>query len=272
MHPRFAQLPSALRARATITRLADNVPVLLAHPTEGWADDAPPEPRAAPLMLWFHGRTANKELDPGRYLRWVRAGIGACAVDLPGHGERAIDGWDDSDHTLRVAAQAVDEVDRLVDAIEADPKVSAWFDTSRIGIGGMSAGGMVTLARLCARHHFRCAAVESTAGDWSAMAGTDFAQEPWFTSLDPGARLAAWRPIPVLALHSEADQTVPFAAMSGFIERLRAHYTLNGADPDLVELKSWPKTGAPSEHAGFGRVANEAKNTQVGFLTRWLGA
>jgi len=34
----------------------------------------------------MHGRTANKELDPGRYLRLIRAGIAVCAIDLPGHG------------------------------------------------------------------------------------------------------------------------------------------------------------------------------------------
>ena len=33
---------------------------------------APPGPR--PTIIWIHGRTVSKELDPGRYLRWLRAG------------------------------------------------------------------------------------------------------------------------------------------------------------------------------------------------------
>jgi len=75
---RFSRLPSSLASRAKSVRFGD-VPALLAHPD--WETPAP-------VVLWMHGRTVSKELDPGRYLRWVRAGIAACAVDLPGHGER----------------------------------------------------------------------------------------------------------------------------------------------------------------------------------------
>src|SRR5262245_11172372 len=81
MIERFSQMPSALRANARWQRLGpSDIPALLVHPD--WNSGQP-----APMVLWMHGRTVNKELDPGRYLRWMRAGIGACAVDLPGHGE-----------------------------------------------------------------------------------------------------------------------------------------------------------------------------------------
>ena len=76
---RFAQFPSYLAERSRTYKFGE-IPVLLAHPD--WD-------RPAPVVLWMHGRTANKELDPGRYLRWIRAGFAACALDLPGHGERA---------------------------------------------------------------------------------------------------------------------------------------------------------------------------------------
>jgi hypothetical protein len=35
-------------------------------------------------------------------------------------------------------------------------------------------------------------------------------------------------------------------------------------------LKTWERTGAPNEHAGFGKVAAEAKEIQVKWLERWL--
>jgi hypothetical protein len=63
---------------------------------------------------------------------------------------------------------------------------------------------------------------------------------------------------------------VPFAGQLNFLNTLRAHYTSRGSDPGLIELKTWPTTGAPQEHNGFGRVAAEAKTAQVEFLTRWL--
>jgi hypothetical protein len=83
----FGQLPSSLAAMSRTVRLAGgHVPALLVHPhldaTTGRAA------RPAPILVWMHGRTVTKELDPGRYLRLARAGIASCALDLPGHGER----------------------------------------------------------------------------------------------------------------------------------------------------------------------------------------
>src|SRR4029450_3068251 len=74
--PDAAKLPSALRANARWLRLGPtpgNIPALITHPD--WAPG-----HLAPVVIWMHGRTVNKELDPGRYLRWMRAtggGIGA---------------------------------------------------------------------------------------------------------------------------------------------------------------------------------------------------
>ncbi len=42
------------------------------------------------------------------------------------------------------------------------------------------------------------------------------------------------------------------------------------ADDIPIELISWPETGAPHEHMGFGRMSNEAKNRQTEFLAEWL--
>src|SRR5690349_9852731 len=97
---RFSQFPSHLAQRSRTYRFGD-VPVLLAHPD--WLTPAP-------TVLWLHGRTATKELDPGRYLRWVRAGIAACAIDLPGHGERSDAKLQTSDATPGVTSTAVGEI------------------------------------------------------------------------------------------------------------------------------------------------------------------
>ena len=84
--------------------------------------------------------------------------------------------------------------------------------------------------------------------------------------------LEGWGPIPLLALHSEADRLIPVSTMRRFVERLRERYAAAGADPGLVELKTWPSTGAPDEHIGFGRVSNDAKNLQTEFFRRTLQA
>lgn len=265
------QLPKDLARRARTFRLgATGVPALVCHPD--WE-------RPAPLGLWLHGRTAFKELDNGRYLRWVRAGIASCSIDLPGHGDRSAAGMQEPARTLDVLAAVLPEIDAVIDDLTA--QFPGLFDTTRLALGGMSLGGMATLRRLCDPHRFVCASVEGTTG-W--LEGMYFPAEfglpvrPWpvdhprdrVRELDPATHLAAWRPIPLLALHSESDQIVPWTVQRHFLEQLRGHYRHAGADPRLVEAVIWPETGAPQEHAGFGRVANDAKNAQLAFLKRCL--
>ncbi|MEM1423026.1 MAG: alpha/beta fold hydrolase [Planctomycetota bacterium] len=261
--PDLGHLPRALRERTVFARLTDDasVPALLAHPDEEWHNGGT-TPR--PVVLWMHGRTVSKELDPGRYLRWMRAGIATCAIDLPGHGERLDRARHSSDMTLGVIEECVPEIERVVEHLRSG--FGGAFDTDRIGIGGMSAGGMVTLARLCEPHAFVSAAVESTAGDFSVMKGHPFFEPGAVERLNPIRRLDGWRDIPLLALHSESDEWVPVDGIRNFTDALgRA-----GKDAAGVELVTWPETGAPAEHAGFGRVANEAKNIQTDFFVRTL--
>lgn len=270
MTTRFDSLPASLRERARPLDLA-GVPSLLVLPE---ADDP------VPLILWMHGRTVDKELDPGRYQRWMRAGIAACAIDLPGHGQRAEPGRQQPAESLGVIAQALPEIDRILNTLLAN--FPGRIDPARLGIGGMSLGGMITLRRLCDPHPFAAAAVESTTG-WlrelyhpTLPAPTDrvgpIAHDPGaLAPVDPINHLGTFRPIPLLVLHSEADQMVPWNGQHAFIDRLRARYQQAGSDPKLIEVQTWPTTGAPMEHAGFGRVAAQAKDLQTAFFQRCFG-
>jgi len=261
MIERFARLPRALEKQARFERLgAPEVPALLAHPD--WSSPAP-------VMLWMHGRTVDKTLDPGRYLRWMRAGIATCALDLPGHGERLDESMHSPDKTLYVVEQMLDEVDHVVEAL-ASPRFEGVFDLDRIGIGGMSAGGIVALRRLADEHPFRCAAVEATIGDFALMPYHGRFDRDLIERLNPIRHVEIWRPLPLLALHTEADEWAPVEGVKQFVQSLRAHYEEIGADPDLVRLKTWERTGAPAEHAGFGRHGAGAKEMQVEFLKEAL--
>ncbi|HMN41791.1 MAG TPA: alpha/beta fold hydrolase [Phycisphaerales bacterium] len=268
MHPRFAKLPTSLAERSRTVRLRPgNIPALLCHPD--WISPAP-------TVIWMHGRTANKELDAGRYIRWLKAGIAAVAFDLPGHGERTDARLEGAPGTLAVLAELIADIDLVVEAL-ADPIWQGVFDLDRLGIGGMSLGGMAALRRLCDPHDFRCAAVECTTGDlWSLYRpegpkpwGQTFAESE-VAPLDPLPHIGAFKPIPLLALHSEADRIVPWPIQQNFLQRLREQYAASGAEPHLVRHVTWPTTGAPEEHSGFGRVGNDAKNIQTEFLKAHL--
>jgi dienelactone hydrolase len=282
MDPRFAQFPRDLAMRTRPIRLGSSsqIPALVAHPD--WE-------RPAPLVLWMHGRTVNKELDPGRYLRWVRAGVAAVAIDLPGHGERLDPALQHPSRTLEAVMQAVREVDEVFASLAAS-EWAPFFDFTRAGIGGMSAGGMVTLRRICdpapatLPGGFKAVAVEGTTGWIEGLYNPERAGLPradrelidhpsdLIKSVDAMQHIQTIDPVPLLVLHSEADRIVPWAGMSIFLDRLRAHYVVRRADPSMIEIRTWPETGAPQEHAGFGRFANDAKNAQVEFLARRLSA
>lgn len=268
----------AQRSRLATLPVGEGVPALLCHPGEG-------EP--APVLIWMHGRTVDKFLDPGRYSRLVRAGVAVCAIDLPGHGERAGPRMRDPTNSLEVIERASGEIDGILGSL-GGPEITRAFggamDTGRAALGGMSLGGMVTLNRLTRPHPFRCASVEATSGNLKGLyfgeAGDEGGTDPadWPVTHDPGAvarvdpieHLTGFEPLPLLALHSETDAMVPWPVQSTFLDRLRARYRDAGADPALIRVRTWPKTGAPAEHVGFGRVSAEAKSLQTAFLVEHL--
>jgi len=215
-----------------------------------------------PTVLWLHGRTVTKELDPGRYQRWLAAGMAAIAMDLPGHGER-----------LEAQLQAPGSLAELVDRCAPELDVVAdWAQRNgcslpdRWGIGGMSAGGMVAACRLCQSHRFSVLLLESSTGDLLSLPGAAQRGGQRLAELSPLDHLHDWRDIPTLALHSAKDEVVPVAGTRRFIDALRVRST----HPDRVTLHEWDSTGAPAEHVGFGRVAAEAKELGTRFLQRWL--
>ncbi len=270
MIERFAQLPRSLQKLSKHLTLGQGVPALVAHPD--WELG-----QKVPAAIWLHGRTVNKELDPGRYQRWLRSGIGAVALDLPGHGERFDESFQTGARTLELIEQGASEIDGVLASMD---KLGV-FDMDRLVIGGMSAGGMVTLWRLCKAHRFIGAMVEGTTGNLEELyfPSPDSVGRPWPTEhdpaevakVDPMKHLDGFRPIPLLALHNEGDEMVPIGGQRVFLDRLKEHYQSQGAGASLIKLHTFVDSRAPAEHAGFGRFANDAKNLQLAFLKNLFG-
>ena len=256
----FGQLPSSVASLArTVHLAAGRVPALRVHPHLR-ADGAVSRP--APVLVWMHGRTVNKELDPGRYLRLARAGIASCAVDLPGHGERFDAALQEPARTLEVVEQMSREIDAVVDDLDA----SGEHRGCPMAIGGMSAGGMATMVRLCRAHRFAAALVECSIGSWRWQRDRAMFDPVRVAAMDPMQHLAGWRTIPFLALHNELDEWVPATGQREFVAALEARAEATG----LVRMHVYGPTGAPNEHAGFGRFASDAKDRGTAFLQEFL--
>ena len=259
MHEPYESLPQAIRRRSRIELLGPTAaPTLLIEP-----EGTPPQ-NGPPCVLWLHGRTAWKEVDPGRFLRLMRAGIGVIAPDLPGHGQRFDAELQDSRHVLDVIRIMLDELDALAGAGIA----SLGADPMRMGIGGMSAGGMVAISRLTRPHTWRCAALEATSGSWAhqrarpMFARSDAAS---ISAIDPVNHLSMWHPIPVLAVHSKADEWVDWRGQAAFLDAIERR----GA-PGLVERLVFDRTGAEHEHVGFGRFSADVKERERAFYLEHL--
>ncbi len=260
---RIAHFTRSLRDRTELLRLGP-APALVALPEEG--------ARPAPCVVWLHGRTVSKEIDSARYTRLVRGGYAVCAFDLPGHGEREDAALQAPDALSRLLRETLAELDLVVEALLAHPRLGPRIDRERLALGGMSAGGMVTLRRLCDPHPYRCAVIESSCGDFRAAAASP--QDRWSVAhlegLDPARHLETWRPIPLLALHSERDEVCPLVGVTAFLDALRPRYAAAGAEQVPLVLHTWPETGAPSEHAGFGRKSGEARRLLLEFFDAHL--
>jgi len=254
MSARFESLPSRLQECAVETKIA-GVPCLLVRKDE--------TPR--PFLFWMHGRTADKELDPGRYLRCVRRGINVCAVDLPGHGSRFDSQFQERDRLLDVILQMTSEIDGVVDGLgQIDG-----YDLNAVALGGMSAGGMIAISRMLQPHNFSAAILEATGGAWEHLLRTPFCEhldKAQFENVNPMNHLERWRDIPLIAFHSRHDAWIPFKTESEFIDAIR----MQSSRPEEIELVAFDHTGAPDEHIGFGRESAFVKEVQIDFLARYL--
>ena len=232
---------------------------MLLEPTEAPVDSRPP------AVVWLHGRTAWKEVDPGRFLRLIRSGIAVIAPDLPGHGDRYDPVLQGPTHVLDVIRMMLQELDGLV----AAGAEALGVDPMRIGIGGMSAGGMTAISRMTRPHDFRCAVLEAATGSWAhqrARPMFSHCDDATIRAIDPIEHLQAWTPIPILAVHSMADEWVDWAGQSSFLDAIEAL-----GPPGLVERMLFERTGAEHEHVGFGLHSADVKERELDFYARHLG-
>jgi alpha-beta hydrolase superfamily lysophospholipase len=257
------QFPRSLLRMSWWTSLG-GVPAVIVHP----ARDAEPEDVSAPLpapvptLIWMHGRTASKEIDPGRYLRLAREGIASIGLDLPGHGGREDRAMQEPARAMAMVEQMAGEIDGVVDAA----RDMGLVDMGHLAIGGMSAGGMASCVRLCAPHPFRCALIECSTGDFASLAGMPIHDADVARRIDPMTHLDGWRDIPFLALHARHDEWMPHAGAARFVEALRAR----SAHPDRIAMHTYERTGAVAEHIGFGQMSHDAKTRGCEFLMRYL--
>lgn len=181
----------------------------------------PADPSPAPLVVFSHGLMGHPRKFDGILRRWAEAGIVVAAPAFPLTNDRdtkGVYGADGANQPADVRA-VLDEVLRL--AGEEGSPLAGRIDPARIGVGGLSLGGVTTYAvafGTCCRDD-RIDAV-------MVMASTPLA---------PSGELELDAGLPLMVLHGDKDPIFPIAAA--------------GAVFDLAEAPKYFVTVAGAGHA-----------------------
>ncbi len=240
------------------TRAAD-IPVLTIS-REGARDQ--------PVVFFIHGFNGNKDTGAELGLLLARAGFFFVALDGPMHGERTdprreqtydpraehVYPWDTGLDTfflmLELVVQTGRDIDRLIDAFAADPRA----DTARVGVTGLSYGGMAAFyaaaflprvqaaVPMISHPSFTSRWLDVTAEAasyerWSVQMAavqdiTDRRAE-WLRQHDPAAFLLSFAPRPLLIQVGDLDTDMP---KSYAVQAVRGLQPAYAAHPGRLKL------------------------------------
>jgi dienelactone hydrolase len=199
-------------------------------------------PERCPVVIALHGFGENKEslLPYAEHL--ARQGITLLIPDAPRHGERAT-GED------RMALASVHKITpillgllRDVTTLVRHVQTSEVFDGKRIGLTGVSMGGVVTLAAMT-RHPEIKTGVALLAIDSARKFARhhQFSRIIWpvFSYLDRYIDSKRIPPRPLLLLNGANDPVMPVQCIREFVQETKHLYRENGK----IELVEFPGVG-----------------------------
>jgi dienelactone hydrolase len=203
-------------------RLVGNVPVLVAAPRDRVG--------RLPLVLWFHGLGADKDVHRPELEQLAARGFLAVGVDAAGHGERRLPDLDE-----RIAAPRSDVLRLMLDLVTATASelraILASFvdaglaDPRRISAVGISMGGYLV---------YRAVVIEPTIRTAVALLGSP----EWPEGDSPHRHPRAFDGTALLSITAGNDESVPPEAARRF------HHALARTHPGPHRLRHLELAGA----------------------------
>jgi len=221
-----------------------------------------------PTIFIHHGFTSSKEIYSYFGYLLAQEGYRVIVPDAPLHGARS-DG-DESRLLANFWSILQSNIDEL--GILKESFVSRGLaDPGRLGVGGVSMGGMVTMASLVRFPWIKVAACLMGSGYFNALSETLYpaydtgsaAQREAFQhahapllSWDISTKTARLAERPLFVWHGEEDDVVPFAES----QRLRDEMKASGHDANLTFLAEPGAKHRVSVHASAQATAFFAKH------------
>lgn len=198
-----------------------------------------------PVVLWFHGFTADKETNRPELDLFARAGFLAVGIDVAGHGERRLGDFDqrlagspEQKHRLFLAliAQTIAEVPAIIDALP----VIELADPRRIAVCGVSMGGCIVYGAIATERRIRAATALLGSPEWTGREG-------------PYPR--AGFPAALLSITAACDDVVPPAAARTLHEELAPYYH---GRPQALRYREIPGAGHLLDQRDWDAALREA--------------
>ena len=193
-----------------------------------------------PAVLWFHGFTAGKSAHRPELAKLAEAGFLAVGIDAAGHGERRLADFAERFQGTReenerefyaLVAATVAELPGVLDLLCRD----GLADEGRIGVAGVSMGGMISYGAVVADRRIRAAA---------ALLGSP----EWPHPESPHHHPSRFFPAALLSITGERDEAVPPAPARAFHATLadsyrrqpeRLRYVEIAGAPHIMETADW---------------------------------
>lgn len=204
-------------------------------------------PEHLPLVILIHGWTGRKEdVLFFAYFLAVR-GYVVVSMDAFGHGERAMkEGWT-VEAFSNLLLQTSEDINRVIAHYEKDPRV----DVSRVGLSGISMGGVITYYYLTREDKRIRAAVPMIATpDFSSLINSQISEEILrmlgqegkditadatlgaIMAMQPSQKMHLMTSVPLLMLNGTSDPLIDLEGVRQFYQNIKPLYK----DPESVKL------------------------------------
>jgi alpha-beta hydrolase superfamily lysophospholipase len=207
-----------------------------------------------PVVILVHGWTGHKE--DMLFLAYFLTvnGFFTVSIDAVGHGERAREEDWTFEALLNLIQQTGEDVNRVIAHYEGDPRV----DVQRVGLSGISMGGVITYEYLTREDKRIRAAVPmigtpdftslvsgSNAEDIIKMLGLDPNNMMNVTALEavksiqPMQKMERMVTVPLLMLNGMDDPLIQLEGVRNFYRQIKPLY----AQPEDVQFIEYPGVG-----------------------------
>ena len=207
-----------------------------------------------PMVILVHGWSGHKE--DMLFLAYFLAvnNYFVISIDAVGHGERLRkEDWT-LDALMNLIQQTAQDVNRVIASYERDARV----DVQRVGLSGISMGGVITYQYLSQDNKRIRAAVPmiatpdftslingQNAGEIYTMLGLEnqtLVNEPMVEmvrQLQPAQRMSQMISVPLLMLNGVNDPLINLEGVRNFYQHIQPLYT----NPEEVQLIEYPGVG-----------------------------